>query len=270
MSVAVTRPIELVGDRLYVVGATIPLDGRASFAPPVGGAFLPVNCYVIVEGDEKLIVDTGIAAVRDELLEQLATLIAPGTPVSVFLTRAEFDTVGNLGPIAETYPVKALHTGGVTNPFDAFDMVRFAGVKPLTIPAQVDRKPLRDALEFAPGRVIDMVPPAIRMITTYWAFDRATKTLFTSDAFSHVHGDDEGGAVVVDSLEPIDTDVVAAAAYAKFWFLPETHPGLIARELASVFEEFEPEIVAPAYGGVLQGRQVVQQHYEAMLAVLPR
>ena len=265
-----TRPIELVPGRLWALGGTLALDGRVSFAPTVDGGYVSSNCYLIVEDGQALLVDTGIAAARDAILHQLSQLLAPEQQLSIFLTRAEFDTVGNLGAIGEAHPIAGLHTGGVTNPFDAFDMVHLAGAKPATVPARVERKPLRDVLEFTPNRHIAMVPPPIRMITTYWAFDRSTKTLFTSDAFSHGIVNTPGGASVLDDASaPFDSHFVAEFAYRKFWFLPHTHPGMLRRDLAGVFGTLEPEIVCPAYGSVLRGRDVVEQHFAAMMEALP-
>src|SRR5258707_15842920 len=99
------------------------MDGRVSWAPPEKRGFLPNNCFRLVEDDERLLGDTCLMAFGPTVEAQLNSLLPTGSPISIFLTRAEFDTIGNLGAIGDRYPVTTIHTGGVMNPFDAFDYV---------------------------------------------------------------------------------------------------------------------------------------------------
>ena len=256
--------------RLHALGATIPLDRPPSIAPTLPGLHVPFNAYLLTEGSEAMLVDTGLAAVARPIMDQLASLLAPGSPVSIFLTRAEYDTVGNVGAIADAYRVVRMHTGGQTNPFDHFDWVRMTGERPMTVPEQIDRRKIGAEVELTPQRRLTVLEAVVRNIASYWLFDPETRTLFTSDFLTHGVRSEPGGASVIDDPADLpETEIVRAAATAKFWFLPMSSPGLLARRVKDIFTALEPEIVAPAYGSALRGREVVERHLRAVLEVMP-
>ena len=51
------------------------------------------------------------------------------------------------------------------------------------------------------GRAIDVMQAPIRLIATRWLYDRATKTLFSSDMFTHVWRDSETGPWIVTDTD---------------------------------------------------------------------
>lgn len=116
----------LVTDRLYRLGGLARLDGSISWVPREATGFEPINCYLLKSDSSALLVDTGVEAHQDIVLEQLAACLAPDVELQVMLTRLEPDCIGNLGAIAERYEVTRVYGGGVSNPFDFFDDVNSA------------------------------------------------------------------------------------------------------------------------------------------------
>ena len=118
-----TDAVEIVPGRLYAVGDTIPLDGRVSWAPAVPGRHQALSCYLLREGDEALLVDTGVRAFWPAIRTQLAGLLEPGSPLKVFVSRPELDSTGNLPELRELYDIEDtdVMAGGTDNPFDFFD-----------------------------------------------------------------------------------------------------------------------------------------------------
>jgi hypothetical protein len=269
-------PVELIADKLYLLGATVPLDGRVSWAPTRPGRFQALNCYLLREGDETLLIDTGVRALWPAISAQLRSLLEPKSRLKVFITRPELDSVGNLPLLRELYSIDEtdVMAGGSDNPFDFFDAAAARGTGsggPSPGAATSTHCVLRTTgFDLGPDRPVRVVVPKLRFLPTYWLFDFASHTLFTSDVFTHVDQDTAAPARVVTTAEetsPEEADV-ADHLFSKFWWLPGASIGEFKADLLSIFERLQPEMVAPAYGGVVCGRSKIQAHLDALIAVL--
>ena len=65
------------------------------------------------------------------------------------------------------------------------------------------------------GRAIDVMQAPIRLIATRWLYDRATKTLFASDMFTHVWRDHADGPWIVTDADDTTTRERAALVHAE-------------------------------------------------------
>src|SRR3954447_6772610 len=70
-SVSHDLPITLVASRLYGLGGMAALDGRVSWAPQNARGYQPVNCYLLVEAERALLIDTGLPVHLSQVTEQL-------------------------------------------------------------------------------------------------------------------------------------------------------------------------------------------------------
>ncbi len=139
----------------------------------------------------------------------------------------------------------------------------------MTAPAAVDRRRPGSTLEVAPGRVLDVLTPALRMLATYWLYDRATRTLFPSDSFSHLSMRSRNESRVVDDPDGgAGSDDPGTHLAAKFWWLAAADKRTIRADMERIFERFEVETIAPSNGCVLRGRPVVEKHVRLMLDFL--
>lgn len=65
----------------------------------------PASSHFLIVGDELALVDTGIAAFQETLVEEIRPFVAGGTPLRyVFLTHAHFDHIGGLPALRQFAP----------------------------------------------------------------------------------------------------------------------------------------------------------------------
>jgi len=267
---------KLKNDELIVLGGSIPLDGRVSWVPAGATGFQPSNCYLLSEGNSHLLIDSGLALHGSEILNDLASLVGDGGRLSAFFTRAEMDCVSNLEPIANRFDLERLFTGGVINPFDAFEDLSREALRGRRHQIDAERSGEGDSLaraasiEIGPGRILEIEAPLLRLLMTFWGWDAATGTLFTSDTFTHGVMDRPDGSRVIDSTtaDTTTSEQVAGHLYAKYEWVPRATCEPLRDWLSAKFQELDPEIIAPSRGCVLRGRDVVKRHLDFMLTAL--
>ena len=116
------------------------------------------------------------------------------------------------------------------------------------------------------GRAIDVMQAPIRLIATRWLYDRATKTLFASDMFTHVWRDHADGRWIVTDADDTTTakDLRSFMLNTRYWWLEGAPTASIRRGIDEVFDKYDIETIAPGYGCVLRGRKVVARHYKML------
>jgi hypothetical protein len=298
-----STPIALVPDRLYALGGSVALDGRVSWAPALDRRYQAVSCYLLKEGNQALMIDTGLAVHQAAILDQLGTVLPPGSRLRVFVTRPELDSVGNVPSLRETYDVDSLMAGGTPNPFDAFnsaDLQRTPAQKTaddsppsgtgsrvaVGAPSKANARPLDLTSPFqTPGaesilrtkgidvgerRHVSIITPLLRFMPTYWAFDPTTKTLFTSDAFGYTDQATDLVAEVItsDTDDRLTRKSVALHLFCKYWWLPGARTDRIRDDVVTIISQTDPEIIAPGHGCILKGRNVIQRLISLMVEVL--
>jgi flavorubredoxin len=130
-----------------------------------------------------------------------------------------------------------------------------------------------DTIELGNGaRAIDVMQAPIRLIATRWLYDRATRTLFSSDMFTHVWRDtDKGPWIVQDTGDNSAADdatslreVRSFMLNTRYWWLEGAPTDSIRRGIGNVFDKYDIETIAPGYGCILRGRSVVARHYQML------
>ena len=262
----VSRAVEIVDNRLYSVGGVVELDGSVSWMPVDVSGFQPVHAYVMLDDNAAILVDTGVACHEELVIEQLQALLPRHHKVSLFMTRAEFDCVGNLGPIVSTFNVDTVYSGGANNPFDAFGYLGTLDQRRPSAVIGIERGGAAFTVPLSETRQLDVFTAPLRNLTTFWAYDSATKTLFTSDVFGYTSIPSAEGPRVVDSVGSRE-DVVAKLEpflLAKHWWLMRADTSEIRRALAGVFERFQVDVIAPTYGCAIRGRSQVSVAFQAL------
>ena len=244
------------------LGGLVDLDGKVSWAPTVPGHVQPINCYLVNKGERAVLVDTGVASHRNQILMQLESQLAERSHLIVCLTRSELECIGNVGAIHRARTINELVRGPV-NPFDDFE----------------NMEDIQTVTAFPVGTFSDMtignppflkvLPPRIRVLTTFWFYDSDAKTLYSSDFFGHTSML-PGQSVVVRSLDEDMSDYETARAHllAKYWWIPKARTRPLRRWLADVFDKHPIETIAPTHGRVLRGTAVVQKHLDLILRIL--
>lgn len=250
----------------------MPIDGRISWLPASATGHESINAYLLREEDHALLVDTGVAYHRELVLAQLHELLPKGSALRVFLTRAEADCLTNLDAIMGEFDLAEVYAGGVLNPFDFFDEIldevsRDELVRSYDL--RVVRKEPGERIEVFRDREVVILSAPIRLLTTFWAFDTGTGTLFTSDSFGHVQLATAQDSRVLDDAEgTAGSDNVEDWLLTKFDWFAGADTGPARRQIDEIFATHAVERLAPVHGRVISGRRAVEQHVEALDQVL--
>src|SRR5690606_5934553 len=103
-AVASGPPIELLEGRLYALANGYSLDGRCSWHPSQVRGTAPMNCYLLVEGERALLIDTGLTVHEQAVVEQIESCLPEGCELEILAMRlGEFDSVCNIFPIVERF-----------------------------------------------------------------------------------------------------------------------------------------------------------------------
>lgn len=274
-----SAPITLVEDRLYALPNPYRLDGRVTSHPPDARGWTCMNCFLLVEGSSALLLETGFTVHEESLLGQLAALLGPETELSIFpLSPGEFRSGCNVRPIMDRFNVVKLY--GVHENARYWADFRPELVPPGaevgagklgTVPVEIVRSTGGSiAVDGAGRRTVDAFAPGLRLLPTHWVYDPATKALFTSDLFTHVWRPTEQGPWTVSHTDdgPGSDDLIDYLVRTRFWWLPGARTEALVRELTTIVDQYEIEVLAPSYGCVFLGRDVVARQVELLLEAL--
>jgi len=256
----------LADGKLYALQHPFALDGRVSSYPASARGFAVANSYLLTQSDEAMLIDTGFGKDEPAIRAEIESLIAPGSPLSLFPLRLnEFMSINNVATFAGHFNVDQCYT---SNP-DAALWFDFGTDNSRSIldAMTVNAVTRADTIELGKnGRAIDVMQAPIRLIATRWLYDRATKTLFASDLFTHVWRDHADGPWIVTEADDATTakHLRSFMLNTRYWWLEGAPTGSIRRGIDAVFDKYDIETIAPGYGCVLRGRKVVARHYRML------
>jgi hypothetical protein len=268
-SKAFTGGIASVADgQLYALQNPFALDGRVSSYPASARGFSVANSYLLTQPDAAMLIDTGFGKDERVIRAQIESLIAPGLPLSMFPLRLnEFMSINNVESFAGHFNVETCYTSNI----DAalwFDFGAKAEGRDILKSMKVTAVTRADTIRLGKGeRAIDVMQAPIRLIATRWLYDRATKTLFSSDMFTHVWRDAAAGPWIVteaDNDSTSLTDVRSFMLNTRYWWLEGAPTDSIRRGIGNVFDTYDIETIAPGYGCILRGRSLVERHYRML------
>src|SRR5215213_828971 len=196
---------ELADGKLYALQHQFALDGRVSAYPGSARGFSVANSYLLKQDDAALLIDTGFGKDEPAIRGEIEELIAPGSALSLFPLRLnEFMSINNVATFAGHFNVDQCYTSnpdaglrfdfGTDNSRDILDSIKVNAVT------------RADTIELGKhGRAIDVMQAPIRLIATRWLYDRATKTLFASDMFTHTWREHADGPWIVTDADDTTT-----------------------------------------------------------------
>lgn len=258
--------VELVPGQLHRLGGVIPRDERVSWSAPGPATLEPSNSYLLTGSGAATLIDPGIAVLGDVVAQQIVDIVGEETPIQVFLTRMEPDVVTGLKHVMARLPVRRVFAGGNTNPFDFFDDLNSSSMVRATYQTTLERKKAGETLEVGPDRSLAVVSTPMRILTTFWPYDGATGTLFTSDSFGYLGVSSEDQRPVAEELAgACDRDAVRRWLLAKFEWLDGARTGDVAGGLRKIAAAQDIRRIAPAHGCVLEGREVARSHFDLII-----
>jgi flavorubredoxin len=258
--------------KLYALQNPFGLDGRVSSYPGSARGYSVANSYLLTQNDAAMLIDTGFGKDEPVIRAQIESLITPGLPLSLFPLRLnEFMSINNVAALAGVFNVETCYTSDV----DAalwFDFGAKTDGRDVLESMKVTAVTRADTIQLGMGnRAVDVMQAPIRLIPTRWLYDRATRTLFSSDMFTHVWRDTRTGPWIVTEAEDRSTSLLDLRSFllnSRYWWLEGAATDSIRRRISDVFDKYDVETIAPGYGCILRGRDVVMRHYKLLDEVL--
>jgi len=257
----------LAEGQLYALQNPFKLDGRISCYAASARGYSVANSYMLTQPDAALLIDTGFGKDEATIRGQIESLIAPGTPLSMFPLRLnEFMSINNVETFAGHFNVKTCYTSNI----DAalwFDFGAKAEGRDILKNMNVTAVTRADVIELGKqDRKIDVMQAPIRLIATRWLYDRNTKTLFSSDMFTGIYRDTATGPWIVTDNTDTTTlqDMRSFMLNTRYWWLEGAPTDAIRRGIDTVFTKFDIETIATGYGCILRGRNVVKRHFKML------
>ena len=262
----------LAQGKLYALQNPFALDGRVSSYPGSARGYSVANSYLLTQSDAAMLIDTGFGKDEPVIRAQIESLIAPGLPLSLFPLRLnEFMSINNVETFAGHFNVETCYTSNV----DAalwFDFGAKTQGRDILESMKVTAVTRADTIKLGKkDRAIDVMQAPIRLIATRWLYDRATRTLFSSDMFTHVWRDRENGPWIVTEADNDPTSPRHIRSFllnTRYWWLEGAPTDSIRRGIGNVFDTYDVETIAPGYGCILHGRKVVERHYRILDEIL--
>ncbi|MEP4377838.1 MAG: hypothetical protein ABJ215_11730 [Alphaproteobacteria bacterium] len=264
---------ELSPGSVYALQNAFELNGRISAYPDSARGYSVSNCYLLKADGRSMLLDTGYTAHETEILEQLGSLVEPDAPLSLFPLRInEFMSVSNAMAIARRFNVvECFSNVPDIEEWIEFETLRGEERNPILKTTIIERGD-HSQVALSPGRKVDVLNAPIRLISTRWIYDAASKTLFSSDMFSHLWRDREDGPWL---LGDNDTDDVTNYSFVRsfllntrYWWIEGGNLTPIRKAVADVYDRFEIENIAPGYGTILRGRRHVDRQFQVLDDVL--
>jgi flavorubredoxin len=265
--------ITTIADGLYALQNVLELDGRVSAYPANARGYSVSNCYLLTHGRHALLLDSGLSAHESSIIAMIRSLTKPDTLLSIFPLRInEYMSVCNVEAIAQSFNVEQCYSG---NP-DAALWVDFGkrsdsnDERPYSLKTTLVTR--SETLRVGEGRPIDVFQAPIRLINTRWMFDQTTRTLFTSDSFSHEWSDSSDGPWTIFDKDCATTPdhIRSFLLNTRYWWLEGGKTTELRKKLAAIFEKYPIETIAPGYGRILSGRALVERQYKMFDDVLAR
>jgi flavorubredoxin len=257
--------------KLYALQNPFALDGRVSSYPASARGYSVANSYLLTQRDAAMLIDTGFGKDEPTIRAQIESLIAPGLPLSLFPLRLnEFMSINNVEAFAGHFNVETCYTSNV----DAalwFDFGAKAQGRDILQSMKVTAVTRADTIRLGQAdRAIDVMQAPIRLIATRWLYDRATRTLFSSDMFTHVWRAREDGPWIVSEDDDTTSarDLRSFLLNTRYWWLEGAPTDSIRRGIGEIFDKHDVETIAPGYGCILSGRKVVARHYRMLDDIL--
>jgi hypothetical protein len=260
--------------RLLALSHPYAVDGTVSWHGANARGFAPINCYVLVESDSALLVETGLGIHQDALFAEIEESVGDRELSLLLLRQGEFDSVFNLLPIVHRFAPKVIY-GQYETPLSWGNFrndIRMSSAGTITYQGEsrtfeeLEAVTLSRSAVISLGRgharILDVFRPELLLLNTHWVYDAATGTLFTSDSFAHVvlPSADAGWVVTAQNDATTAEDVADHLRSGRFWWLAGAQLDAVRRDVAGIFERYEVETIAPAYGAILQGADVVRRH----------
>lgn len=220
-----------------------------SWLPVPGLGALPINAFVL-KGSEPLLVDTGLGALSDQMVERLSAEVDLDDLRWIWLSHTDADHIGNLDRILALAPNAQV----VTNFLGAGKM----GMMGKGDPARMRLLEPGEVFEVGGRRLHQVKPPYYDAPETMGFFDETDRVLFAADAFGALL---PGGVETIDEVpaDALGEGLVAWSSVDAPW-LAEMDSGSLGQMLRAL------DALDPAH--VLSGHLPVAHRLDTLTGIV--
>ena len=165
------------------------ITSLVSYIPIPGFGVLPVNAFVI-KAREPVLVDTGMAAVRPEFMNELRAIIDPEELRWIWITHTDMDHLGNLEAVLSETPnarIVTTYIGMAKMGLHGLPLERVFLLNP------------GQSLDVGDRRLLAVKPPTYDAPETTGLFDPQSGTLISADSFGALLGEPADDAADIDA-----------------------------------------------------------------------
>ena len=262
---------------LFAVGGWLRLGGPpVSWIPGEARGYLPVGGFVLRDGGQWLLIDTGLPVHQRDMRAGIAQTVAGCPERRLITTRREADCMLNIPWILREFDIAEVLYAGALDPLDFF-----TGVEDAEITARLDASGATRTRKIADGEVmpvgglrLEVLRTELRLLATNWFYEQATATLFSSDAFAFLTAAAPGSRV--SPLGDFAAADIAAFLGAKMDWLVGIDPAPVIADLDRLQRSRPIARICPGFGCTIEGAAVVACAFDRLrdalhlLAARPR
>jgi len=110
----------------------------------------------------------------------------------------------------------------------------------------------------------------IRLINTSWIYDKSTKILYSSDMFNYGIAETNSEEWIINSIdnEISSSFIKSFLLNTRYWWLEGAKTRLLRENIKKVFNSYDIETIAPGYGKIFQGKDLVMKQFNFLDEIL--
>lgn len=201
-----------------------------------------VSLYLLREGDEVILVDSGSFYHRGEITNAITDATDGDGPDAIILSHSDYPHAANVSPLGgDTKEVELIASSGSPGQQGLPD------ARKCEIGGQLNVK----------GRTFSFIdPPLADRSHTTWIYDHSDGVLFTADGFGNYHPSGQCRSLSGDFPSMIPLEDIYEYHRDNLVWLRYVAPEKVERTLDGIFDEFEVNAIAPIHGNPIEGDDV--------------
>lgn len=224
---------------------------------PDDGRHLHMSEYLLRDGTDTILVDSGSSHYREEIISEVNRLTDGGGPDVVLLTHSTLPHTENVPAFEDEW--------GETETIAATG--RFPEVVGLP---DAEVRQLNQPVEFA-GRPFTCIHPLLTDVTvSQWAYDHESGVLFTAEAFGHYHDAENCGQTSAEMEGGIPTEHIDDFYMDKLPFVDFLDREKLGDAFEMLFDILDVTYVAPIHGTPVAAEDIDDYVDDVMQALDPQ
>lgn len=265
--------LDVHAGQIHAVGGSVPASMPLSIFPSGVAGWLPMQGYVLREGDQLMMLDTGVTRHKEQIRSALGELVKGTRTRNLLLSRREHDVAINLPWIVGDFAFQKVIVGGDLNPLDFFESMDDASAfEQLRAASGIEVEFVRTGAVVSLGSLrMEALPVTMRVLTTHWYYEHSSKTLFSSDSFGFVTSrDDVGPCKRTPTDEEISAERIMHYMSAKFDWICGIDTKPIIDGFLDAVRDREIDRVCPSLGVIIEGPDAVAKLFDQTVIALEK